>query len=92
MLHSYEQAEGSYRTALTYDPRLASAHAGLGSIAMLRFVRDANQLAMREQALEHWHRSLELDPNQPKIRRLIEKYRTSPVDPNAMLLDQSSVN
>ena len=89
-MHDYDQAEVSYREALAYNPRLSGAHAGLGSIAMLRFLRDSDQTRLRDQALEHWHRSLELEPDQPRIRRLIEKYRVTRVDPETVLLGQSS--
>ena len=34
--------------------------------------------AYRDGAVELWHASLELDPDQPKLRALVEKYRTSP--------------
>lgn len=89
-MQRYDEAETNYLEALAYDPRLASAHAGLGSIQMLRAFQDPHRDQLREQALEHWHRSLELNPNQPRIRRLIEKYRVHPVDPTTVLLDQSA--
>jgi hypothetical protein len=48
------------------------------------FLQDSSKSELRQMAIEHWHRSLELNPQQPKIRELIEKYRTaagSDVDP-----------
>lgn len=147
----YEEAEWNYKAALGCDPRLPRAHAGLGSIYMLRWLADRSAGAaaasgnatatdgsaarqgdtaalrhtalasntsperhasadtaptttaarsagttstrrrsrheLRALALEHWHLSLELDPNQPRIRRLIAKYKRVPTDPEATLLD-----
>jgi tetratricopeptide (TPR) repeat protein len=89
-MQEYDGAEASYREALAYDPRLPSAHAGLGSILMLRYLRDTAKPQVREQALECWHRALELDPDQPKIRSLVEKYRVPAVNPETVLLGRSS--
>jgi len=37
-------------------------HSGLGSILMLEFLEDPGNTEMRHRAIEHWHRSLELNP------------------------------
>jgi tetratricopeptide (TPR) repeat protein len=84
----FDGAEAAYRTALEYDQRLPRAHAGLGSIHMLKYLDDRTQTDQQEQALEHWHRSLELDPDQPRIRHLIAKYTVKPDDPEQALLDE----
>ena len=82
----YDGAERSYSNALLADPKLPRTHAGLGSICALRFIQDKSQTALRDRALEHWHRSLELDPDQPKIRTLIAKYKPTRPDPETVLL------
>ena len=48
---------------------------------MIDYLKDETRVDLREGAMEHWHRSLELDPNQPRVRKLIAKYRRSTDDP-----------
>ncbi|MCO6436608.1 MAG: tetratricopeptide repeat protein [Phycisphaerae bacterium] len=86
-MREMDAAAESYRRALACDWRLPRAHAGLGSIKMLAYLSQPDRNDLREEALEHWHRSLELAPDQPKIRSLIERYRVSRSDPSAALLD-----
>lgn len=81
-------AERAYSFALSCDPKLPRAHAGLGSIKMLGYLDDPSRLELRVAALEHWHRSLELDPDQPKIRKLIAQYKPKHSDPETVLLDE----
>ncbi len=83
-------AEQAYSTALRCDWRLPRAHAGLGSLKMLQFVEDDSRSDLRDAALEHWHRSLELDSEQPRIRKLIARYRPEHVDPETALLSQQA--
>jgi Tfp pilus assembly protein PilF len=82
---AFAGAEQSYLAALTFDRRLPRAHAGLGSIYMLRFLDDAERTDQRDLALEHWHRSLELDSNQPRVRDFIARYSPRTVDPATAL-------
>jgi len=87
-LQQYEASEESYQRALAADPKLPRSYAGLGSIYALRYVQDKSQTALRDRALENWHRSLELDPNQPKIRNLVAKYKPTAADPETVLLSE----
>ncbi len=89
-MRHFEEAEQSYKHALAYDWRLPRARAGLGSIDMLRYLKDNALTDRRDRALEHWHRSLELNPNQPRIRRLIARYKPRDGDPEEILLDEHS--
>jgi hypothetical protein len=41
---------------------------------MTQFLMDNTRTDLREKALGEWTRSLELEPNQPDLVRLIEKY------------------
>jgi tetratricopeptide (TPR) repeat protein len=79
-------AERSYLRALECNPRLPHARAGLGSIYMIQFLEDDSQTDLRDRAMEQWHRSLELDPDQPRIRKLIARYGPKPSDPGEILL------
>ena len=49
---------------------------------------DPTRSELRDRALEHWHRSLELNPNQPRIRKLIAQYKPKPADPEQTLLGE----
>ena len=91
-LREFDEAESFYKRALLYDWRLPRAHAGLGSINMLRHLKDEDEVEARDQALEYWHRSLELDPNQPRLRRLLATYTPTRGDPEEILGDQGAVS
>jgi hypothetical protein len=43
---------------------------------------------LRERAVEEWHRSLELNPNQPKVRDWIARYRVPVQSPPLLAGDQ----
>ena len=87
-MSAFDEAERSYNQSLAYDPHLPRAHVGLGSIKMLRYLKDTEQIDQRNRALEHWHRSLELNPDQPRIRKLIARYAPTRTDPEQILLGQ----
>ena len=90
-IRDFPAAEQSYATALECDWRLPHAHGGLGSVYMLRFLEDKTQADLRDRALEHWHHSLEQKPDQPRIRKLIAKYKPQPSrDPVETLLSTHS--
>ena len=69
-----DEAVDTYERAITLNPRDGVAHAGLGVVRMTQYLADPSQAALRTEAIEHWHRSLELEPNQPKLRKLLAKY------------------
>ena len=90
-LKEFDPARASYEQALASDPRRPRAHAGIGSIYMLRFLENGDQVALRDRGLEHWHRSLELDPDQPRIEKLIAKYSPHAPGPEEALLRDAPV-
>ncbi len=91
-LREFDEAELAYQRALLYDRRLPRAYAGLGSINMLRYLQDEADSKARDQALEYWHRSLELESNQPRLRRLIATYKPARGDPEELLSVRESVS
>ncbi len=89
-MRNFADAERSYKRALAYEWRLPRSHVGLGSIDMLGFLKNRTETNLHARALEHWHRSLELDPDQPRIRKLIARYRPKYNRPEQVLLDEQS--
>jgi tetratricopeptide (TPR) repeat protein len=77
----YEASEACYRKAIELDPRNAPARAGIGVVLMTRYLEQPEEVILRDRAVESWHVSLELDPNQPKLRELVEKYRPKTDEP-----------
>jgi len=65
---------------------MAEAHAGRGVVRMAMYLQDTTDIESRRLAIEHWHRSLELNPNQPKLRELIAKYKLPEDDQTAAIL------
>lgn len=71
----HREAIASYERALEINPNNARALAGMGVVRMTQYLNDPGATEYRVQAVEWWHRSLEVDPQQPRLRSLIEKYR-----------------
>lgn len=90
-MREFTAAKASYQQALAYDSRLARAHVGLGSISMLQYLEGDTQVNIRERALNHWHRSLELNPDQPRIRKLIARYTPNRTDPAEIFLGEQGL-
>ncbi|MBN2212206.1 MAG: tetratricopeptide repeat protein [Sedimentisphaerales bacterium] len=67
-------AQSHYQTTLSIDPENYQAYNGLGVTAMMQYIEDRSQNELAEKALENWHRSLEINPDQPKIQNLIARY------------------
>jgi tetratricopeptide (TPR) repeat protein len=76
-----EPAAESYRRAIDLDPQNAAALAGYGVVLMTQYLENPAQVSLRDEAVESWHRSLEANPNQPKLRTLVEKYRPKSEEP-----------
>ena len=74
-----QQAFEAYQKATSLNAKSSVAHRGLGVIYMTQFLRDRNQTTLRDQALEEWNTSLEIQPNQPDLIKLVEKYRPKPI-------------
>ncbi|MFW6133182.1 MAG: tetratricopeptide repeat protein [Planctomycetota bacterium] len=80
-LGRYDEALDAYRRALETDASNAAAHRGLGAVRMTQYVQDRRRTELRDAALAAWHRSLEIDPRQEDLRRLVKRYaprRTTP--------------
>ena len=70
----YEKAQELYRQALAKDSRHAPTHRGLGVVYMTRYLLGPKSVQLRDRALAEWQISMELNPNQPALLKLIDKY------------------
>lgn len=72
-----ELSRESYQAALALNRDDAKTLAGLGAAQMIlsRNTPDtARRDLLRSEAIDYWHRSLELDPNQPDVAALLKEY------------------
>lgn len=83
-LKDYEQAIRDYQAAIALDRRCAEAFRGLGVVYMAQYLQDRRREDLREQAVEQWRRSLAVEPDQPDLARLLEKYDPQGRQPQAM--------
>ncbi len=70
-----DESAQSYLRAMTLDRKNPAAFAGYGAVRITQYLNDATRVAYLDEAIEAWHTSLELEPNQPRLRALIDKYR-----------------
>jgi tetratricopeptide (TPR) repeat protein len=73
-LGRFSEALAAYGRGLELNPRSAEAHAGRGMVFMAMYLRNPSYPQLKTAALEHWHRSMELDSNQPRLRTLLARY------------------
>jgi tetratricopeptide (TPR) repeat protein len=77
----YEEAAARYKQAMQLDSRNATAWAGFGVVRMTQHLNEPGNVAYRDEALEAWHRSLEIDSRQAKLRALRDKYQPKTAAP-----------
>jgi len=70
----YEASLEKYRQAIEVNGHSCVGYRGLGVVYMTQFVKDPQREDLRDKGLEAWHASLEINSNQPDLRRLVEKY------------------
>jgi len=81
----YPLAAQQYEKAIQLDPHNAAARAGYGVVLMTQYLETPDDVTLRDRAVETWHISLELNPEQPKLRELVEKYRPKSPEPTVTL-------
>ncbi len=69
-----ESALQSYRKVLELDEKQHKAYNGIAACSMMMYLADRENVQACRDGLEHWHRSLEMFPEQPRIRKLVAKY------------------
>lgn len=71
----FENALGSYRSAVELDPKDTAALNGLGACLMTLYLQsDRGDSARRDEALRAWRQSLSVRGDQPRITDLIARY------------------
>lgn len=80
-MKQYDQARQSYEKSLAIDSSSAVARRGLGVTLMTQYVIEPKRPELRDAALENWHRSLEIKPDQPDLVKLVKKYTPPPAEP-----------
>lgn len=74
-IQNYSKAVASYKLSLKQNPVYVPALNGLGaSYEALAISGAAHGKALRRDAISQWKKSLSIDPNQPLIHRLINKF------------------
>jgi tetratricopeptide (TPR) repeat protein len=75
----FEEAEDEYRRSIELQAD-AESHAGIGTVMMSRYIAQEppRDESLRARAVQHWQRSLQLNPNQPKLASLVARYAPQP--------------
>jgi len=73
-LERYGAAMEELEVALKINPEDYECRNSIAAILMIFFLKEPAKDDLRERAISHWHMSLESNPNQENIRRLIKKW------------------
>jgi len=73
-LHDINTAIANYKRAVDIDSRDWMARKGLGVAYILKAINNPNDNTFKEIGIEQWNISLDIKPDQPKLRRLLDKY------------------
>ncbi len=74
-LKDYVRAHGAFADSLRQDPQYLPALNGLGVVCMTESLAGSPpDIDAAREALGYWDRSLKLNPDQPAIRQLVNKY------------------
>ena len=69
------EAIKSYRQAVEIDENDWMARKGLGVAYMLMAIKNQNDEKLRALAVEQWNISLQIQPNQSKLREWVKRYQ-----------------
>ncbi|MCH9021272.1 MAG: tetratricopeptide repeat protein [Planctomycetes bacterium] len=70
----WPQALERYQIAIEIDSSSYKAYSGLGVTYMMLYLKNPGNKQSAFEALQAWHYSLELEADQPRIKKLVEKY------------------
>jgi tetratricopeptide (TPR) repeat protein len=77
-LGNVDKAAEAYQKAIAINAHSADAYRGLGVIYMAQYLADSSKTALRDKGLAAWNTSLEINPNQDDLKKLVEKYTPKP--------------
>jgi superkiller protein 3 len=69
-----DDALAAYAKAVEINPKSAPGYRGLGMAYLSKFVQDNKQTGLRDKGLAAWIRSLEIQPDQQDLAKLLQKY------------------
>lgn len=78
----YAEALQALGKAVAKDPSNAGAHRAIGVVCMTQYLTDIKKADLRDQALAAWNRSLEIQPGQDDLIRLVQKYTSKIAKPD----------
>jgi|GEM_PF-503117 len=73
-LQLYNEALKYYLHAAEKKPNSHDAHNGLGVTYIMLYRANPDDTQLAHNALESWHRSLEIKPDQPKIKSQLQRF------------------
>jgi len=73
-LRQFSQALQTFQRAAKLAPDRASVHRALGVVYMSQFILDRNREDLRDRGLAAWRSSLEIDPDQDRLKKLLDRY------------------
>jgi len=80
-LKKYDKAIKAYEQALLLAPRDAAALRGLGTVHITQYVLSRDKSELRDQGLAAWRQSLEIEPEQKDLIKLVTKYTPEETTP-----------
>jgi tetratricopeptide (TPR) repeat protein len=72
--NSLDKALAAYSKAVEINPKSAAGYRGMGMAYLTKFVEDNKQTDLRDKGLAAWIKSLEIQPDQQDLARLLQKY------------------
>jgi Flp pilus assembly protein TadD len=73
-LKETDAAVESYKKAVKINDKDWMAYKGLGVALMLQSMKRSNDATLEALAREQWTISLQIKPDQPELKKLMEKY------------------
>ncbi|WP_432797477.1 tetratricopeptide repeat protein [Poriferisphaera sp. WC338] len=71
----FKRALKHFRKALEYDPNDISSLNGVGVCLMTLYIEDGREnMVIRNEAVDMWRRSLQVNPEQPRIADFLSRY------------------
>lgn len=80
-LKQYDKAVKAYQQAISLKPKDATALRGLGTVHITQFVLARDNAELRDLGLAAWRQSLEIEPDQQDLIRLVTKYTPQDTNP-----------